>query len=52
MGGPEEVHIGGKVLAEKLEPEPPLPLRSLGRLPVEPLFGLGFHPAELAEQLG
>jgi len=52
MGGAEEVHIGGQVLAQQLEPKPALPVRPLTRLAVEALLGLRLHPSELAEQLG
>ena len=52
VGGPEEIHIGGQVLAQQLQPEPSLPVCPLPRLALEALLGLGLHPANLAEELG
>ena len=50
MGGAEEIHVGGEVLAQQLEPEPSPPLRALGRAAVEALLRLGLDAADLAEE--
>ena len=51
VGCLEEVDIGGQVLAEELEPEPPLPFRALGGRPVEAPLRLCLHAFHLAEKV-